>query len=76
VLARPEVREHFAAAVARVNAQLAPFEQIKKFDLLERELSQDTGELTPSLKVKRRVLLERHAEWIEAMYEGAAQTAA
>ena len=71
LLARPEVRERFAKEIARVNAGLAPFEQIKRFDLIEGELSQDAGELTPSLKVKRRVILERYSAMIEALYESA-----
>ncbi len=71
LLERPEVRERFAQEIARVNARLAPFERIKRFSLLERELSQDAGELTPSLKVKRRVIRERYSAMIEALYESA-----
>jgi long-chain acyl-CoA synthetase len=71
LLGRPEVRARFEAEIARVNQGRASFEQIKKFDLLERELTQEAGELTPSLKVKRRVVLERYAQRIEAMYGAA-----
>lgn len=47
---------------------LAPYEQIKHFRLLPKEFSQDSGELTPTLKVKRRVVTERYSSLIEEMY--------
>jgi long-chain acyl-CoA synthetase len=62
------VRARFAAAVDAVNARLAQFERIKKFALLEREFTIAGGELTPTLKVKRRVIEERFGEEIESMY--------
>ena len=73
LLARPEVRELYAAEIARANADRAPFEQIKTFGLLERELTQEAGELTPSLKVKRRVINEKYAGVIEALYGAASK---
>ncbi len=68
-LARPDVRALFQAEITRVNTGRSSFEQIKKFALLENELTQHNGELTPSLKVKRRVVTERYKELIEGMYE-------
>jgi long-chain acyl-CoA synthetase len=68
LLRRPEVRALYAAEVERVNAGLAPFETIKKFELLDRELSAEAGELTPTLKVRRRIVAERFAGIIEALY--------
>lgn len=47
----------------------APYEQIKYFHLLPREFTQEAGELTPTLKIKRRLVMERYSELIEAMYE-------
>ena len=44
-------------------------EQVKRFTLLPTEWTPITGELTPSLKLKRRAIAERHAAEIEAMYE-------
>jgi long-chain acyl-CoA synthetase len=67
-LDRPEVQALFQVAVDQLNADLAPFERIKHFTLLERELTQDAGELTPTLKVKRRVIMERYAPIIERLY--------
>jgi long-chain acyl-CoA synthetase len=55
--------------VAAVNRQLPSFATIKYFRVLPHELSVETGELTPSLKVKRRVIAERYAALIEQMYQ-------
>ena len=54
--------------VDQVNAKLANFETIKKFVVVAEEWSLDTGELTPSLKLKRRVILEKYAPEIEGFY--------
>jgi long-chain acyl-CoA synthetase len=67
---RPDVRALFQAEIDRLNADLAPFEQIKRFALLERELSVDAGELTPTLKLKRRVIAENFAAVIGELYAG------
>jgi long-chain acyl-CoA synthetase len=57
-------------AVARVNKQLAPFEQIRKFRVLEREFTIETGELTPTMKVRRNRVLENHRELVSELYMG------
>ena len=75
-LERPEIQSLFQAAVDQVNADLAPFERIKHFALLDRELTQDAGEITPTLKVKRRVIVERYAPIIERLYASHAPAAA
>jgi long-chain acyl-CoA synthetase len=72
---RPEVRALYAAEIERLNADLAQFEKVKKFDLLPRELSQDTGELTPTLKVKRRVITQKFSDTIERLYASGAAAA-
>jgi len=54
--------------VDRVNATLANFETVKKFALVPEEWSLETGELTPSLKLKRRVILEKYAAVVERFY--------
>jgi long-chain acyl-CoA synthetase len=64
------VKEIYQGEVDRVNATLAPFEQIKRYALLERELSQEGGELTPTLKVRRRIVNEKFRSTIEALYAG------
>ncbi len=55
--------------IQEMTSQLARFEQIKKFALLPKELSIEAGEITPSLKVKRKVVEEKYANVIERMYE-------
>jgi long-chain acyl-CoA synthetase len=54
--------------VAAKNAQLARFETIKRYQLLKREFSQETGELTPSLKLRRRKVMEIYSDMVEALY--------
>jgi long-chain acyl-CoA synthetase len=44
-------------------------EQIKKFFILDHDLSQETGELTPTLKVKRNVVTEKYAGELDRLYE-------
>jgi long-chain acyl-CoA synthetase len=69
----PEVHAEVQKAVDQVNATLAKVETIKKFTILPRAFTVETGELTPSLKVKRRVVAKSFSEEIEAMYaEGSA----
>ena len=64
------VRELVQADVDRANAKYARVEQVKKFAILDHDLSQETGELTPTLKVKRRKVTESFAAEIDALYGG------
>jgi len=64
------VLDEVRKAVARVNRQLAPFEQIRKFRVLERDFSIETGELTPTMKVRRNRVLENHRELVSQLYMG------
>jgi long-chain acyl-CoA synthetase len=60
-----------------VNTKVARFESIKKFVILANDFTQETGELTPTQKVKRKVVLERYAREIEGLYAAeAAESAA
>jgi long-chain acyl-CoA synthetase len=56
-------------AVDRANSDLAKIEQVKKFAILDRALSQEEGELTPTLKVKREAVYEHFREEIDSLYE-------
>jgi long-chain acyl-CoA synthetase len=69
---RREVVDHYMDLVTKLTGELAQFEKIKKVALLPKELSQEAGELTPTLKVKRRVVEERHRALIDELYQGAA----
>jgi long-chain acyl-CoA synthetase len=66
---RKEVVSHYAALVEQLTADLAQFEKIKKIALLTKEFTQESGELTPTLKVKRRVVEARYKAMIDAMYQ-------
>jgi long-chain acyl-CoA synthetase len=58
----------YDALVREVNAGLANFETIKRFRLVPEEWSQDSGELTPSMKLKRRVITERYSAVVGELY--------
>ena len=62
------VRTHVEVAIKELNGRLNRWETIKDFRVLPRDLSVEEGELTPSLKVKRRVVSERYASVIAEMY--------
>ncbi|HEX5900203.1 MAG TPA: AMP-binding protein, partial [Solirubrobacteraceae bacterium] len=66
--AHPAVRAELQTAVDAVNERLARIEQIKRFAILERDLSQPDGELTPTLKIKRNVITERYGDRVEELY--------
>ncbi len=68
LISRPEVRKLFAAEIEQCLKDFAPIEQVRKFTLLETEWSQDTGELTPTLKLKRKIIQRKYASQIESMY--------
>ena len=64
----PKVVELIQGELDRVNDNYARVEQIKRFFLLDHDLSQETGELTPTLKVKRNVVNEKYASDFDALY--------
>jgi long-chain acyl-CoA synthetase len=72
LLRRPEVVAFYEGRVGEILPDLAQFERIKKLSLLPKEFSIEAGELTPTMKVKRRVIEQKYKELIDRMYEGAA----
>ena len=64
----PQARAMVAGYVDELNGKLNRWETIKKFDILERDLTIESGELTPSLKVKRNVVEEREKKRIDGFY--------
>ncbi|WP_439588955.1 AMP-dependent synthetase/ligase [Hydrogenophaga sp.] len=64
-----EVLQLIEAEIAKVNTKFARVEQIKKFYLLETQLSAEDEELTPTMKLKRKLVQEKYAPQIEAMYQ-------
>jgi long-chain acyl-CoA synthetase len=63
------VHAELAKEVEEVNSRFARIEQVKRFTILDRDLSQETGELTPTMKVKRAVVYGEFAEVFEALYD-------
>ena len=68
LLASPEVQKLYQDAVDVVNSELAQFERIKAFTLLDTELTTASGDLTPTLKVRRKIVEEKFKDQIDAMY--------
>ncbi|MRD49461.1 AMP-binding protein [Caenimonas koreensis DSM 17982] len=64
----PQVQELIQGEIDRVNAKFARVEQIKKFFLLDTQLSAEDEELTPTMKLKRKLVEKKYAPQIEAMY--------
>jgi len=76
MIASETIRQRVHAAVERANAQLARYENIRAYRILNREFSIDSGEMTPTMKLKRKVIEQNHAETIETLYdENAAESA-
>jgi long-chain acyl-CoA synthetase len=68
--ANDQVRKAIEDHVAAINEKFARVEQVKKIAILSQDLSQESGELTPTLKVKRAVVTSKHEPEIEALYAG------
>ena len=66
--ADPDVRAELQKEVDAVNARLARIEQVKRFAILDTDLSQAGGELTPTLKVKRAIVYEKYADVFTGLY--------
>ncbi|MBI3534399.1 MAG: long-chain fatty acid--CoA ligase, partial [Deltaproteobacteria bacterium] len=69
LIKNPKIHTAIQKEVDEVNAVLASFERIKKFTLLPRDFSIANGELTPSLKIKRRAIEKRYKAELDRMYE-------
>ena len=68
LLRNPNVIEFFKELVESFNKFFNPVEQVKKFELLPNEWSVDTGEMTPKLSLKRKVVMEKYRDAIERIY--------
>jgi long-chain acyl-CoA synthetase len=66
----PEVHAEIDKAVAAANETVSRVEQVKKWFIVPDDWTPDSGELTPSLKLKRQVVMDKYANEIEAMYVG------
>jgi len=70
--AHPRVRALIQGFVDRLNATLPSYATIKKFAILPSDLSQEAGELTPSLKVKRQAVEQKYKSFLDGLYDGSA----
>ncbi len=65
---RPEVQELIQSEIDRINKTFARVEQVKKFRLIEQQLTAEDEELTPTMKLKRKLVNEKYKDLIESMY--------
>ena len=72
----PEVLAAVEEAVADANGKLSRIEQVKKFRILAGPWTPDSGEVTPKLSLRRRVILDRYTEVIEELYREPAEESA
>ena len=66
----PAVKARMQEVIDKLNQTLPSYETIKRFTVLERDFSQETGEMTPTLKVKRKACTQKYKKEIDAMYDG------
>jgi long-chain acyl-CoA synthetase len=64
----PIVKEHFKEIVDTFNDFFNPVEQVKRFELIPQEWTIDSGELTPTLKVKKKIVMEKFKDAVEQIY--------
>jgi len=70
--AHPEVKRRIDLAFDRANEQLARFEQVKYHQVLARDFSIEEGTLTPTMKLKRRRIVELYGDRIDGLYDAGA----
>jgi len=68
LVARPEIYEFFIREIDRLTPHLASYEKIKKITLLDKDFEIEAGELTPTLKVRRKIVEEKYKDLIDRMY--------
>jgi long-chain acyl-CoA synthetase len=69
MIQHPEVLSKYKKEIAKFNEQFAQWEQIKKFKLIPSQWTVESGELTPSLKVKRKIIYQNYRDVIEGLYK-------
>ncbi len=74
LVSKEDIREYFTKLIAEIQKDLTGFEKIKKFTLMPSEFDIHTGEITPTLKIKRNIVSEKYRPLIERMYNGIAET--
>jgi long-chain acyl-CoA synthetase len=72
LIGAPEVRKLFEKEIQHLQKDLPTYEKVRRFELLPTQLTVESGEITPTLKVKRKVAEEKYADLIEKMYQNVA----
>ncbi|HRI21668.1 MAG TPA: long-chain fatty acid--CoA ligase, partial [Panacibacter sp.] len=67
-LHNPKVLDMYKKIVEEINVNINHVEQIKKFELLPREWSIETGEMTPKMSLKRKIIMEKYKDAVERIY--------
>ncbi|WP_414654245.1 AMP-dependent synthetase/ligase, partial [Hyalangium sp.] len=67
---RPEIRAAVQDIIAKVNSEQPPYSSLKKFEIMDADFTQESGELTPTLKVKRKFCSQKYAALLDKLYEG------
>ncbi|WP_044197904.1 AMP-dependent synthetase/ligase [Hyalangium minutum] len=67
---RPEIRAAVQEIIAKVNEEQPPYSSLKKFEIMPADFTQESGELTPTLKVKRKFCSQKYAATLDKLYEG------
>ena len=70
LISRPEIISLIEKEIKKMQGEFASYEQVKRFTLLPKPFTMQTGELTDTLKLRRRVINERYQPLIDGMYEG------
>jgi long-chain acyl-CoA synthetase len=70
LVTKKEIYDLIDKDIVPFQKKLANFERVRKFKLLEKPFTLESGEITPSLKIKRKFVEERYQHLIEEMYEG------
>ncbi len=68
IIKEPEVVALYRSIINDLNQHFNQVEQVKKFELLPAEWTIDTGEMTPKMSLKRKVIMEKHKDKIEEIY--------
>ena len=68
-MAHPLVVALYESRIRDLSTELANYEQVKRYTLVDKEFTQESGQLTPSLKLKRKVIELEYAAIIDAMYD-------
>ncbi|MDP6766715.1 MAG: long-chain fatty acid--CoA ligase, partial [Candidatus Marinimicrobia bacterium] len=67
---KEEVVDLISEEIRLKNEDLASYESVKKFRILEEDFDQDKDEITPTFKIRRKVIVERYGDLLEGMYSG------